>query len=136
MTFLHYNTGYKTCLLVDDDLDDQEIFAMALGQVNAAIRCEFANDGIEALDKLRNENASPPDYIFLDLNMPRMDGRQCLIEIKRQFHLKDIPLVVYSTSSDEDFQAEMKRLGATAYIVKPALISILKMNLLEFFSQY
>lgn len=109
---------------------------MALGQVNAAIRCEFANDGIEALNKLQDEQVSRPDYIFLDLNMPRMDGRQCLMEIKRQSRLRDIPLVVYSTSSDEDFQAEMKKLGATAYIVKPTLISLLKKNLVEFFSQY
>jgi len=109
---------------------------MALGQVNAAIRCEFANDGTEAMEKLQNKNVSPPDYIFLDLNMPRMDGRQCLIEIKRQSHLRHIPLVVYSTSSDEDFQAEMIRLGATACVVKPPLMSMLKKKLMDFFSQY
>jgi CheY-like chemotaxis protein len=127
---------HKTCFLVDDDLDDQEIFAMALQQVNASIRCVFANDGIEAMDKLQYEKAFLPDYIFLDLNMPRMDGRQCLIEIRRQPHLRDIPLAIYSTSSDEGFQMEMKKLGATTYIVKPTQISLLRKTLNDFFSHY
>jgi CheY-like chemotaxis protein len=127
---------HKTCFLVDDDLDDQEIFAMALQQVNASIRCVFANDGIEAMDKLQHEKAFIPDYIFLDLNMPRMDGRQCLIEIRRQSHLRDIPLAIYSTSSDEGFQLEMKNLGATTYIVKPSQMSLLRKTLNDFFSHY
>jgi CheY-like chemotaxis protein len=68
--------------------------------------------------------------------MQCMDGRQCLIEIRRQSHLQDIPLAIYSTSSDEHFQLEMKELGATAYIVKPTLVSLLKKTLNEFFSHH
>lgn len=123
----------QICFLIDDDLDDQEVFAMVLNEVNPSMQCFFAKDGIEALDKLNEPHRFIPHYIFIDLNMPRMDGKQCLVEIKKIHHLNNIPLIVYSTSSDEKYELELKKLGASAYIVKPTRIATLKQTLRDLF---
>ena len=73
----------KQVLLVDDDIDDHEIFCMALENLENCYKCIFAKDGIEALEILKNEEIFIPDIIFLDLNMPRMNGIDCLYEIKK-----------------------------------------------------
>lgn len=122
-----------TCFLVDDDLDDQEIFAMALKEVNSSMQLFFARDGIEALEKLTGQMPLVPDYIFIDLNMPRMGGKQCLIEIKKLSHLHHIPLIIYSTLSDGRYEQELKRLGASGYIAKPTRIADLVQKLRDFF---
>jgi CheY-like chemotaxis protein len=126
----------KICFLIDDDADDQEVFAMTLSEIDSSIQCFSAHNGLEALEKLRNPTAFIPNYIFLDLNMPLMDGRQCLIEIKKMPHLHHIPLVIYSTSSDEKVQFELMNLGASEYMVKPAQVSALIQTLSEFFLKY
>ena len=122
-----------TCLLIDDDVDDQDIFILALEEVDATIRCHVANDGVEALQQLSEEKNFRPDYIFLDLNMPRMNGRQCLAAIKKLNSLRDIPVVIYSTSSDQKDMADTKQLGATDYIVKPNTVAALADLLARFF---
>ena len=64
-------TDLKTCFLIDDDIDDQEIFGLAIKEIDYSIQCTFANDGAEALQKLSTTALNfLPDYIFLDLNMP------------------------------------------------------------------
>jgi len=122
------------CLMIDDDADDHEIFELALQQVDASIACDFVHDGVAALAKLSSGEIAKPDYIFLDLNMPRMSGRQVLLELKKFDELKDIPVVVCSTSSETVFEKEAKELGAVAYIVKPSSLRELVKNLKEFFS--
>lgn len=113
------------CFLIDDDDDDQEIFSLALNTIDENISFVTANDGIEALHKLQMEGAFTPHFIFLDLNMVRMSGRECLREIKKIPHLKNIPVIIYSTSSEQKDITETMLLGATDYIVKPPSISIL-----------
>jgi CheY-like chemotaxis protein len=108
-------------LLIDDDLDDQEIFCLAAKEVDQAIKCTCENSGIEALAKL-NEGSFVPDCIFIDMNMPRMNGRQCLIEIKKINHLSNVPIYMCSTSSDPSVIAETKMLGAVDFIVKPSTL--------------
>nr|WP_293833261.1 response regulator [uncultured Arsenicibacter sp.] len=127
---------HKTCFLVDDDVDDQEIFALALQKVDPAITCLFANDGIDALTKLRQDESFIPHYIFLDLNMPRMNGRQCLIELKKITRLSLVPVIMYSTSSELKDIQETKALGATDYVAKPPSISILTQALAHIFAKY
>lgn len=122
------------CLMIDDDVDDHEIFELALKQVDASITCDFVHDGVAALAQLSSGEIAKPDYIFLDLNMPRMSGRQVLMELKKFDELKDIPVVVCSTSSETVFEKEAKELGAVAYIVKPSSLRELVKNLREFFS--
>jgi CheY-like chemotaxis protein len=105
-------------LLVDDDADDQYVFKDALQNVDASITVETAVDGIDALQKLA-ENKAAPQLIFLDLNMPRMNGKSFLKEIKLSQALQSIPVIVYSTSSNPVDIEETKALGAKDFIIKP-----------------
>ena len=109
-----------TCLLVDDDPDDQEIFAMAVEAVSSTITCHYADDGIKALEMLNNSHFIP-DLIFVDLNMPRMNGKQCLAEIKKIDRLVNVPVYIYSTSSHNQVKGSTD-VSPTAYIIKPSTL--------------
>jgi CheY-like chemotaxis protein len=127
---------FKTCFLIDDDEDDQEIFTLALREADASIRCVTANDGVEALTRLTGDKTFIPDYIFLDLNMPLMNGKECLREIRKHTHLRDVPVIIFSTSSEPHEIEETRRLGANEFITKPPLISSLSRQLAEFFKTF
>lgn len=134
MTHLLSRAQPLQCLLIDDDVDDQEIFTMALHEFNDAILCDFANDGVKALEKLLTDIAFIPSCIFIDINMPRMNGVECLAEIRKIARLKPVPVCMYSTSADPEIVAKTKALGATDFIVKPASITILSDLLCKFFT--
>lgn len=85
-----------TILNVDDDLEDIEIFCEAVRAVDASIVCLIARSAEEALNILNSEIALPA-YIFLDINMPKIDGNACLKEIKKDARLTKIPVIMYST---------------------------------------
>jgi CheY-like chemotaxis protein len=121
------------CLIAEDDIDDQEIFSIAISELEGFYDCTYALNGIEVLNQLSN-NTLLPDYIFLDLNMPRMNGIQCLQEIKKQPLWRHIPVVIYSTSSGQLFVDEALHHGAVSFITKPSRISDLVAILKEFFS--
>lgn len=123
----------KTCLLVDDDEDDKEIFSLALTEANPSVECFIASDGIEALSMLKDKNFIP-DYIFLDLNMPLMSGKECLVEIRKQPHLRDTPVIIFTTSASQKDILDTKAMGASAFITKPPLISTLAAKLTEVFN--
>src|SRR5882762_9611818 len=88
-------------LLIDDDTDDRELFSEALATVDPVIVCDQATDGAEALDRLRRSELCEPDIIFLDINMPVMNGWQFLTKLKSEEKYKHIPVIVYSTSSNQ-----------------------------------
>lgn len=113
------------CFLIDDDEDDQEIFALALKRVSSSINCTFADDGNDALRKLAQSESFTPSYIFLDLNMPGMNGKQCLAELKKINRLAHTPIIVYSTSSEQRDIQETQQLGASGFLTKPAHLSAL-----------
>jgi CheY-like chemotaxis protein len=121
------------CLLVDDDPDDQEIFIMMAERINKNIKCLTANNGAEAVWMLNTNKESIPDYIFLDVNMPKMNGLECLKSIKTCEHLKHCKIFMYSTTSEDSIVAKAKELGAIDFIVKPALTSELKEILSKIF---
>jgi len=106
--------------LVDDDEDDKKLFIESAREVNKQIHCVTASDGQEALKLLRDEKNPVPDYIFLDLRMPRVGGRKCLEEIRRDERLHDIPVFIYTTSTDVKDSIELKEMGAVHFISKPA----------------
>lgn len=81
-------------LLVDDDRDDTSLFKEVLEEVNPSILFNSAEDGHQALHFLKSQNDHLPDIIFLDLNMPRMGGKECLTEIKGDEKLNSIPVIV------------------------------------------
>lgn len=104
-------------LLVDDDADDQLFFCDALEEINPKIKCVVAGNGREALQLL---TAKPyPDLIFLDLNMPVMNGFDCLQEIRRQSHLDDIPVIIFTTTNEHSAIKRTHDLGANAFLKKP-----------------
>jgi CheY-like chemotaxis protein len=114
-----------TCFLVDDDTDDLEIFAMAVAETGQSITCMTANDGFDALRLLNQDETFIPDFIFLDLNMPRMSGKQCLVEIKKIKRLMHIPVVIYSTSARQRDIDDTLKLGAAHFFTKPPSIPAL-----------
>ena len=113
----------KIVLIIDDDEDDRALFFDAVKEVDVKMTCITARDGQEALDMLRSDAIELPDYIFLDLNMPRLNGKQCLTEIKKDAKLFNIPIIIYSTTRRAEDVEEMKKLGASQFLTKPALFS-------------
>ena len=91
---------HRNILLVDDDEDDQVLFIDALNQIDDRFNCQVANNGLEAMASLRTKKPTP-DIIFLDLNMPKMNGYECLAEIRKETRFKHIPVVIYTTSKVE-----------------------------------
>jgi CheY-like chemotaxis protein len=131
-----------TIVMAEDDPDDQFLVREAFDDVCLKNPLEFVNDGVELIDYLRREGAyasrkgSPlPGLILLDLNMPRMDGREALKIIKSDASLCRIPVVVMTTSKAEEDIAKSYNLGANSYIVKPGLLKNL-MDVARSVSEY
>jgi len=120
------------CLIVDDDRDDQEIFLLCLSDIEAGIDCVAADDGIDAIALL--EGGYVPDYIFIDVNMPRMNGIDCLRILKNMNQLQHSRIFMYSTTSEEATLAESMKIGAEEFIVKPARIADLRKKLAIIFN--
>jgi len=119
---------YHNILLIDDDPDDHEIFLSALEMVSANVGFTGLKSAGEALQKLAAKNIIP-DVIFLDLNMPLMNGQQFLQEIKKNEDLRAIPVIIYSTSSHSKIIQQTKELGADDFITKPDKLDDLRLIL-------
>jgi CheY-like chemotaxis protein len=113
-------------LLNDDDTDDRELFCEALATVDPVIVCEQATDGAEALGRLLNKEISEPDIIFLDINMPVMNGWQFLTKLKNDDRYKDIPVIMYSTSSNVKDRRTADEMGALCFVTKPHAFRLLQ----------
>ena len=110
---------YKTILLVDDDPDDQLLFSEALSVADATVLCHMATNGIDALEQLQSGTLIMPNLVFMDVNMPRMNGIDCLKKMQHDAVLKDIPVIMYSTSCSPAYQKECFDNGAVYYMEKP-----------------
>ena len=117
--------------IADDDPDDQELFIKALKEIDDDCDCITAFNGEEALYKLVNEKGYPPDLIFLDLNMPKKNGKQCLKEIKLNKDIRDIPVIIYSTSAEKKEIEETTQLGAAYFMQKPNRFTELRKALVQ-----
>ena len=106
-------------LLIDDDLDDQLLFEEALIDTGLATVYLSAADGEDALKKLSSGAISIPSLIFLDVNMPRMNGIDCLRALQQSDKLNGIPVVMYSTSCSIEYQNQCFDIGAVGYMEKP-----------------
>lgn len=122
---------YKTVLHIDDDSDDLEIFSDTVAGMNPDIDCISLSSPEEALKKLLSRDFSP-EIIFLDINMPYMDGFEFLAAIKKIPGFKT-PVVMLSTSSQKETIDCAKQMGAIAYITKPSTIAELILLLSPFF---
>jgi len=115
-------------LYADDDVDDREIFCEAINEINPAIKVVLGTDGEETLEILSVQKELP-NLIFLDINMPRMDGIECLVKLKSDPRLRDIPVIIYSTTSSESAQSKMALLGASDFILKGYSFESIKKSL-------
>ena len=125
-----------TVLVVDDDLDECLLVREAMAESRLVNDLRFVHDGDELLDYLRHEGnyadpklAPRPGLILLDLNMPHMDGREALQEVKADPQLRQIPIVILTSSQAEEDICRSYELGANAYVTRPvtfeALVSVL-----------
>ncbi|OJV14774.1 MAG: response regulator [Dyadobacter sp. 50-39] len=110
-------SGNISILLVDDDVDDQEIFLLTMQDTGAGVNCEFACDGIQALEKLGG-NSYNPHLIFIDINMPKMNGMELLAELKQNPRLTGTPIYMYSTSDQKEIVTKCMELGASGFMKK------------------
>jgi CheY-like chemotaxis protein len=119
----------RTFLIIDDDLEDKEILQETLNEINPSIQCVMKETCEDGLNYLQNNLNALPDYIFLDLNMPKMNGKQCLKLLKEDGSFKNIPVIIYTTSYQERDKEETMGLGAHYFLTKPTSMGQLKKEL-------
>jgi CheY-like chemotaxis protein len=133
-------------LIAEDDPDDRFILEQAIGELGVGADLRFVEDGEELVHYLRRSGkyADPmlsprPLLIFLDLNMPKKDGRQALMEIKTDPELKRIPVAIWTTSEDRKDKTDCLRTGADVFVTKPSsydeLVSSVKSLVTRYSSQ-
>lgn len=128
-------TYYKKLLLIDDDRDDHEFFLEAINEIDSSITCTTYFDGEQALGQLRNNGNDLPDLIILDTNMPKLNGKQILAELKRIPNVKEVPVVMYSTFFSERDDIELRNLGAVHYLSKPSRFDDFRISLAKLLSR-
>lgn len=117
-------------MIIDDDADDRFFFKDAVTKLPSSVKFMEANGCEEALELLHTVEKLP-HFIFLDINMPRIDGRECLKLLKRDAKLKHIPVIMYSTTFYEESINEFHTLGASTYLKKPTDMNKLPEQILE-----
>lgn len=121
MTSKHINI-----LLADDDQDDCLFFEQALKELSIVATLKTVKNGEELMQLLADETVEIPDVLFLDINMPRKTGTECLVEIRKNERLINLPVVMISTSNDPEKITRHFKIGANVYIHKPNDFSQLK----------
>jgi len=119
-------------LYAEDDIDDFDFFCDVLKSFDPAAKCLNMRNGREAIEFLDNAVVLP-DIIFLDINMPAMDGKSCLKNIKRDARLNAIPVVIYTTSQSQRDREHCMQLGAKDFIIKAKSFGEAESNLSRFF---
>lgn len=112
--------------LADDDKDDRMFFTEAFDELKIDTKVKTYKDGVELMNYLNNKTNVLPSILFLDLNMPKKSGIECLSEIKKDDYFKDIAIAIYSTSASEEDIENTFVLGANIYIKKPDSFNKLK----------
>ncbi|MES2478861.1 MAG: response regulator [Bacteroidota bacterium] len=118
-------------LLADDDADDCIFFREALEELPIATHLNTVNDGVQLMQYLHQNERQLPHILYLDMNMPRKNGVDCLREIKLNPKLITLPVIIFSTSIDHDMAEQLHEYGAHYYIRKPAEFSKLKKVILR-----
>ncbi|WP_125719990.1 response regulator [Flavobacterium ustbae] len=120
------NKEHYYLLLADDDEDDCLFFKEALDEISVSTTLTMVHDGVQLMNYLKNNISNLPDVVFLDLNMPLKNGLECLAEIKDSESLKNLPVIIFSTSLDGEIVENLFKKGASFYIRKPGEFSKLK----------
>jgi len=119
-----FGQPYKSILLVDDDADDRDLFAEAVTFIDPTIRITTKRDGEELMDYLKVSTGY--DLIFLDLNMPRKNGKECLVEIRANQRHAATPIIIYTTSLNPMDVEDTFAQGANFFLRKPNSFEELK----------
>jgi DNA-binding NtrC family response regulator len=113
-------------LLADDDMDDCSFFKEALEALPISTHLKMVHDGDQLMKHLTGDSEQLPDVVFLDINMPRKNGMECLTEMKKDVNLRSLPVIMFSTSNSMDKINLLFRYGASVYIHKPSDFGQLK----------
>lgn len=113
------NEQAKNIIIIDDDEDDRDFFCLAVRNIDRKINITCCKSGDEALELLNKDEAFTPDHIFLDMRMPKMDGKQTLIELRKISRLAGVPIIIYSTTKTTMEEMEVKLIGAQHFLTKP-----------------
>lgn len=116
-------------LLIDDDIDDRELFCEAIQALGGVLICYAEPNCRRAFENLDKKNMEHPEVIFLDINMPIMNGWECLRALKSHQAYKHIPVVMYSTSAEVEDVNKARKLGALCFLKKPTSFNGLKESL-------
>ncbi|HEX5305040.1 MAG TPA: response regulator [Dyella sp.] len=115
--------GSLTILVAEDDADDRVLLADAFADSGVVVSLDFVTDGVELMERLARRDADAnlglPDLVLLDLNMPRMDGREALRAIREHERLRHLPVIILTTSNAELDIRVSYQLGANSYVTKP-----------------
>lgn len=120
---------------MEDDEDDQQFFREAINDIDNTILLKFAVNGVDALSKLGSMIVLP-DLIFMDINMPKMNGLECLNRLKNSARFKNIPVVVLTTSLNARESKTAFAYNASAFITKPSNAAALKKNITDMLNIY
>ncbi|WP_185937042.1 response regulator [Chitinophaga polysaccharea] len=113
-------TRPQQVMIIDDDADDRSFFQEAINNISPVIETHLCDSGIQALAMFQEKKITAPDYIFLDFNMPLMNGRECLIELKKILQHQLTNIIILSTSDMKEDMEDAMRLGAKLFLTKPS----------------
>jgi CheY-like chemotaxis protein len=126
----------KVVMFIDDDEEDINFYCEACGVVDNSIIRLTCKNGKEAVQMLNGPDALIPDFIFLDVYMPVMDGKKCFVELRKLAKLKHVPIIMCSASEFAEDKEDCERLGADFYLTKPTSVIDMINSLLFVFSTY
>jgi CheY-like chemotaxis protein len=125
----------KRVFLIDDDEDDCFFFESAIKDLNCGVSFRFEQSSEAALQQLQEGNIPVTDILFVDWNMPRLTGSQCLTAIRKIPEYSNIPIIIYTTSNSPADKKTAHELGATSFLTKPISIGDLCEKLQHIFSK-
>jgi CheY-like chemotaxis protein len=126
LPYLEVMSSKAFLLMVDDDEDDKSLFEEILKEIDPAIGFDSAENGQIALAKLREPEVLLPDLMIVDLNMPQLDGKELLNQLKRDDDLKKIPVIIFTTSIRRQDIERTLGMGAVCFATKPATVRDLR----------
>jgi CheY-like chemotaxis protein len=115
--------------MIDDDSDDIHLFSVVLREICPEVEILTAGDGDIALAELFSDVLPLPDYIFLDLNMPRVNGFTCLEEIRKLAKYANVPVLILTTSAIDEDKNKAMQLGASHFLTKPSALEDIRLHM-------
>jgi CheY-like chemotaxis protein len=126
----------KVVMFIDDDEEDINFYCEACGVVDHSIIRLTCKNGWEAVQMLKRPDTLIPDFIFLDIYMPVMDGKKCFVELRKMAKIRHVPIIMCSASEFAEDKEDCEKLGADFYLTKPVSVIDMINSLLFVFDRY